>query len=88
MPRSQPLEKSIEILKTAQAEARSRIQAGKLVSRLQGIADGEIKGDASQLAVQRQAAKDLLAFVLPTLSSVEQDIKTEATVHIIVEQIK
>jgi uncharacterized protein YcsI (UPF0317 family) len=88
VPRAQALEKSIEILKTAQAEARSRIQVGKLVSRMQGIANGEVKGEAALLSVQRQAAKDLLAFCLPVLSSVEQDVKVESSVHITVELIR
>lgn len=71
MPRAQSLDRSHEILKTAQAEARSKIQVGILIERAAKIARGEVVGDPAALGVQMRATEMLLRKALPDLSSVE-----------------
>jgi hypothetical protein len=71
VPRAQPLERTQEILKTAQVEARSRIQVGKLIQRAAAIAAGEIVADPALLGVQMRATEMLLRKALPDLSSIE-----------------
>ena len=52
---------------------RDRIQAGALITRIGGIANGTIEGDPATLAVQVRAALGLLNKALPDLQQVRID---------------
>lgn len=71
MPKNQRHAAIQPLLKTAQMEARSRIQVGNIIARVQKIASGEIVGDPQVLGVQLRANELLLRKALPDLSSVE-----------------
>lgn len=66
---------------------RSRIQAGNLVTRLNGIASGAVKGDPKMLAVQVNAARVLLAKALPDLSSVTMENGGDGPFRVIIEKL-
>jgi hypothetical protein len=86
--KDEPIQNDRPLLRHRAEEVRKQIRASQLVARLQDIADGTVKGEPALLGVQTRAAMGLLSLCVPTLSSIEQDVKVEATVNIIVEQIK
>ena len=71
MPKNQPIAAVKPLLKTQQADARTRIQVGKAVDTLQRLMDGTLVLPAPDAQVRIAAAKLLLAKALPDLSSVE-----------------
>ena len=86
--KDEPIQHDRPLLKHRAEEVRKQIQAAKLVQRLSDIADGTVKGDSALLGVQTRAAMGLLSLCVPTLSSIESDVKVEANVTITVEQIR
>lgn len=70
MPEKPRLEPERPLLKHRQEQVRAQIQATKLVTRLQAIAEGTVKVDPKLVGAQVAAAKVLLAKSLPDLSQV------------------
>lgn len=67
---------------------RARIQAGNLVTRLIRIAEGgEAKIEPKRLAVQVNAARILLAKVLPDLSSVTLENGADGPFRVVIEKL-
>lgn len=58
-------------------ETRKKIQASALINRMQSIALGEVEADATQV----NAAKALLAKVLPDLKAVEHSGDADNPLH-------
>lgn len=83
-----PIQHDRPLLKHRAEEVRAQIQATQLMKRWHDLANGTIKGDAALLAVQERAIKGILAKCVPDQTHIEQDIKSEASIHITVEQIK
>lgn len=87
VPRAQPLDQSHEILKTAQAEARAKIQVGSIIERFGKIHRGEVVGDPQTLAVQIRAGEVLLRKALPDLSSIEMKADVDQSLVITVKKV-
>ena len=87
MPRAPRLDTTIELLKTEQQRARSKIQAAVIIARLGRIAAGEVKIDPASLAVQIRAAEILLRKALPDLSAVDVEQHGDSTITITINKV-
>lgn len=71
MPKNQPIAKVKPLLKSQQADARTRIRVGMVIDTVQKMALGELPCDPQTMNARIAAARLLLAKALPDLSSVE-----------------
>ena len=80
-------ERTVEMLKTEQLRARSKIQAGQLIGYAARIASGEDKGHPAKQTARLAAIRLLLAKSLPDLQSIEMQAQVDGSLTITINKV-